>query len=386
MRILLVAHGVTDQSLLGGPGRIAAAQANALTANGHDVVVVTTNVTGKGRRTSSPTFRLLDSRVSVRWVPGWTSRFWPGTIGPVFHPRSKSVLAVAIASIDVVHCHEWPHRLVQEARRIARDNGKPCFIQPHGSIQPRSGPKGLMHRAFARKYPPKPGEVFLVGSTAEEVEVRSALGKVNVRHVLNPMSLPAIDAGAREIVAVRQAWNFPAGSTVLLYAHRIFPNKGLDLLIRALVALPSSVHLAVVGPIGHRAFAAECERLATGLGLGSRVGFFGPVAGEQMSTVLFAADIFVLPARRDTFPMSVLEAMACGRPVVVTNTCQSVELLRDSVEIAEPTPDGLARAITCLLDPAERRSLGEKARELIRTEFGPATVAKQLEHSYASAQ
>jgi len=382
MRILLVSHGVSDQSQMGGPGRIAAAQANALTATGHEVSIITTNVTGKGTRTLRPTFRSLDHRVSVQWIPGWTWRYWPGTMGPVLHPRSKAVLADAIQRVDVVHCHDWPYHLVQEARRIARNHGTTCVIQPHGSIQPRSGAKRLVHAMFARHNSPLPGEVFLVGSAAEGAELKNALGpSISVHCVVNPVSIPAIDVTA-QTGDVREAWGFPEGSMVLLYAHRIYPNKGLDLLIRALVSLPPSARLAVVGPIGHQAFATECERLTTQLGLSTRVRFFGPVPHDQMDAVLCAGDIFVLPARRDTFPIAVLEAMACGRPVVVTNTCQSVAVLRDAVAVAEPTPAGLAEQIKPLLDPGARASLGRRGLHLIEDEFAPSAVAERLEQIY----
>src|SRR5450759_4914905 len=148
MKVLLVAHGVTDQSLLGGPGRVAAAQANALVAEGHQVTVVTTDVTAKGKRTSKATFDLLDARVTTHCIPGHTLRFWPGGVGPIFHPGSRRALAAAVSQADVVHCHEWPHDLVQQALSLSRANGKRRFIQPHGSIQPRSGMNWLLHAAY----------------------------------------------------------------------------------------------------------------------------------------------------------------------------------------------------------------------------------------------
>jgi len=386
MKILLVAHGVTDQSLLGGPGRVAAAQANALTANGHQVTVVTTDVTAKGRRTPIPTFRLLDPPVVVRCIPGRTFGSWPGTIGPVFHPQSRKVLATAISEVDVVHCHEWPHMLVQQARSIARAQGKLCIVQPHGSIQPRKGAKRLMHGLINRRYPPQPGDVFIAGSRQEELEIEAAMGpKVSVFRVVNPMSVPEADLSGSAAASIRATWGFPDGVTVLLYAHRVFPNKGLDLLITALTSLPQSVHLSVVGAIGDAGFAAECTRLTARLNLEERVRFFGPVGPADIDNVIAAGDIFVLPARRDTFPMMVLHAMACARPVVVTETCQSVELLRDAVAVAEPSPQGLATQILPLLEPHARSLLGQRGRELVRAEFGPSAVAKALERLYAGA-
>lgn len=386
MRILLVAHGVTDQSLLGGPGRVAAAQGNALSDSGHQVTVVTTDIIAKGQRAIEPTFHLLDARVRVQCIPGHTLRSWPGTLGPVFHPGSKSLLATEVRQADVVHCHEWPYHLVQQARAISREQGKRCIIQPHGSIQPRMGLNAIIHALFSLRYATRGDEIFLAGTPAEQADLISVLGpRVSVHQIVNPMSIPDDNIDGLEDTTLRTSWGFPDGSVVLLYGHRIYPTKGLDLLIQAMHSLPNSVRLAVVGSVGDVAFASECASLARRLGLNERVRFFDPVARDEIDRLVRAADIFVLPARRDTFPLMVLHAMACARPVVVTNTCQSVDLLRDAVAVAEASPAGLAERIESLLDPAARAELGHRGRALIRDQFGPSAVAQRLERIYRNA-
>lgn len=387
MRILLVAHGVTDQSLLGGPGRVAAAQANALVADGHEVTVVTTDVIAKGRRTDHATFDLLDARVQIHGIPGHTLRFWPGGVGPILHPGSMRVLAAAVSEADVVHCHEWGHHLVQQALSLSRRQRKRHFVQPHGSIQPRRGMNWLLHTLYGLRYPPRTGDVFIVGTPAEKAELVATLGPGAVVHQLvNPMTIPDDDRDGSQAANRRRSWGFPDGSTVVLYAHRIYPIKGLDLLVRAMGSVPPFVHLAVVGAVGDATFQAKCSELIDRLGIRERVRFFSPVGRESINEIIRAADIFVLPARRDTFPLMVLHAMSCDRAVVVTNTCQSVELLGQAVAVAEPSPDSLAERIQFLLDPATRASISRRGFELIRDEFAPAAVARKLVQIYASVQ
>jgi glycosyltransferase involved in cell wall biosynthesis len=383
MNVLIVAHGVTDQSLFGGPGRVAAAHANVLVERGHEVTIVTTDAIGKGRRAGSSSFQLLDSRVRVQCIPGRTLKWWPGTLGPVFHPQSKRLLAVEVRKAEVVHCHEWPYHLIQQARGLSHRYGKRCIVQPHGSIQRREGINRLIHEAFLKRYPPRPEDVFVGGSPAEMAEITDVVGpNVRVRQLVNPMSIPSEEDELPAATAKRKAWDFPSDAVVLVYGHRIVPNKGLDLLIRAMKDLPPSVHLAVIGDAGNQRFANECRVLATELGLGQRVSFFPPVRRDEINAIIMAGDIFVLPARRDTFPLMVSHAMACARPVVLTNTCQSLELLGDAVVSAEPTPEGLAESINTLLDPATRQQLGYRGRDLIRQEFGPLAVAERLELIY----
>jgi glycosyltransferase involved in cell wall biosynthesis len=387
MKVLLVAHGVTDQSLLGGPGRVAAAQANALVAAGHEVTVVTTDVTAKGRRTREATFALLDPRVQTHCIPGHTFRFWPGGVGPILHLGSTRVLATAVSEADAVHCHEWPHDLVQQALSLSRKQGKRHFVQPHGSIQPRRGMNWLLHALYGLRYPPRTGDIFIAGTPAEKAELMAALGPgVVVHQLVNPMTIPDDDPDGSRAAARRRSWGFPDGTTVLLYAHRIYPSKGLDLLIEAMELLPPFVQLAVVGAVGDATFLDKCSSLIERLGLRARVRFFSPVSRDAINEIIRAADMFVLPARRDTFPLMVLHAMACARAVVVTNTCQSVELLGHAVAAAEPSPNGLAERIAALLDPADRQLLGRRGYDLIRDEFAPDVVARKLVQIYTCDQ
>jgi glycosyltransferase involved in cell wall biosynthesis len=210
----------------------------------------------------------------------------------------------------------------------------------------------MIHTLLALWYPPRPGDVFIAGHPAEEAELARALGpRVSVFQVVNPMEIPEDEVNGSKAAALRASWGFPDGATVLLYGHRIYRNKGLDLLIEAMALLPRSVHLVVIGAIGDTRFSDECSNLVARLGLHERVRFLGPV----------------------------------GRDDIVTKTCQSVELLRDAVAVAEASPTGLTERIQPLLDPTERAVLGRKGRELIRDEFGPSAVAQKLEQIYRTA-
>jgi glycosyltransferase involved in cell wall biosynthesis len=180
----------------------------------------------------------------------------------------------------------------------------------------------------------------------------------------------------------RRSWELPATSKAILYAHRLSPNKGLDLAIEALTHLDKSYSLIVVGPdTGNPAFTTHCRELVTRWDLGKRVRFIGPVARHDVVFSVLAADIFVLPARRDTFPMAVLQALACRRPVVLTNTCQSVEALAGVPVVVDPTPQSIARGISSL-EEMNLELLGHRGQRLITDRFSPTAVARSLEELY----
>lgn len=384
LRIVIVAHGISDQSVLGGPGRVAAAQARALAARGHDVSVVTSDLVAKGR-SAPPTFDLLGSGIEVGWVHATTFAWWPGTLGPVVS-RSSSALRAAVADADVVHCHEWPHGLVQNGRRAAKRAGVPCVIQPHGSIQVRSGPKGALHALADAFHPLDATDTVVVGSDDEEAEVlQIARRRPVVRRLVNPMPLSPLTKDDEPVRARRRSWPVPADAHVLLFAHRLAPNKGLDLGIEALALLPETYHLVVVGSASSfPAYVKECRLLVERSGLGGRVHFVGSVERTEIDETLLAADTFLLPARRDTFPLMVLHALACGLPAVVTDTCQSVHQLADAVVAVRPTAEAIAAGVASL-DDATRRQIAANGHELLVSQFSPDTVAAQLEEIYTTA-
>ena len=384
MNVVVVSHGVSDQALLGGPGRVAAMHAVALADRGHQVTVVTSDLITKGSRAAAPTFEVIDRpNVTVEVVPGHTLRWWPGSIGPVFDPKKGPILSRVIAGADVVHGHEWPLTLVQAARRLASRAGIPTVIQPHGSIQPRSGARRLLHGAFNTVYRLQQAETLIVGSDREEEEVRRAAGTgPTILRLKNPMPLATTANDDPRVRVRRDTWGFPNDATIVLYAHRVTPSKGLDLAIRAIAGLPPTYCLAIVGQDRTDApFTESCKALAAELGIADRVRFFGPVSLSEIEEVVLAADIFLLPARRDTFPLMVLHALACNRPVVLTQTCQSVDLLDGAVAVAAPTGESIAGAIASL-DAGTVARLTAMGRSLMVDQYSPDAVARQLEAIY----
>ena len=98
--------------------------------------------------------------------------------------------------------------------------------------------------------------------------------------------------------------------------------------------------------------------------------------------MLRESDVFVLPSYFEALPVGVLEAMACGVPVVATSVGGIPDVIEDRVNglLVEPgQPDALARAIvTILTDDALRSRLREAARSDVRKRFSTESVIKDL--------
>ena len=124
----------------------------------------------------------------------------------------------------------------------------------------------------------------------------------------------------------------------MVYLGRLeIHQKGLDYLIQALGQVDPRVRLVVAGAGKD---SQRLRRMVAKVGLSGRVEFLGPVSGEAKWNLIASADAVVQPSRFETFGMTVLEAMACGTPVIATN----LECIR---ELVHPARDCLSRQVTC---------------------------------------
>jgi glycosyltransferase involved in cell wall biosynthesis len=109
-----------------------------------------------------------------------------------------------------------------------------------------------------------------------------------------------------------------AEDVLLVYGGRVASEKNLPLLLRAYAAIAhelSNVRLLIVGG-GPKTILAHLKTLAADLGVGNRVRFTGSVPYEAVAAHLLMCDAFATPSVSEVHPLSVIEGMACGLPVV----------------------------------------------------------------------
>ena len=123
--------------------------------------------------------------------------------------------------------------------------------------------------------------------------------------------------------AVRQQLELSADEPVIVSVGRLVPLKGHDLVIEAIAALPG-VRLLIAGSGSEQ---GALERLAARLSVSDRVRFLGQVAHDALPRVYSAADALVLASSSEGWANVLLEAMACGTPVVATDVGGSAEVV-----------------------------------------------------------
>jgi glycosyltransferase involved in cell wall biosynthesis len=162
---------------------------------------------------------------------------------------------------------------------------------------------------------------------------------------------------------------------------RLDEQKGYDVLIAALPSLPD-VTAVLVGDGPAR---PQLEQLAREQGIADRLVITG--WATEARRYLGGFDLFVLPSRYEGFPLSIVEAMLAGLPVVATDVGSVPECVLDGetgAVIPADDPERLANAIRALLDSTDLRAqMGERARARARSLFTVEVMARSFERLYA---
>lgn len=159
---------------------------------------------------------------------------------------------------------------------------------------------------------------------------------------------------------VRETYRLP--EKFILYVGRIHPGKNFGNLIRAFSRIHNYVPQRIV-VAGHPRWGYEADYATIGeVGLREKILFKDWVPQEDLAAFYNLADVFVLPSLYEGFGIPVLEAMACGCPVVASNTGNLPEIARGAALLVNPRdPDEIAEAVRRVLtEDSLRIELGEK--------------------------
>jgi glycosyltransferase involved in cell wall biosynthesis len=202
-------------------------------------------------------------------------------------------------------------------------------------------------------------------------------GSARVTVVHNGISLDRFSSDASDVHS--HARTTPSRGVVLAVG-RLVQRKGYHHLLDAAVRLPG-VRILLAGE-GPERFALE-ER-ARALGVSGRVEFLGH--REDVPELLSSCDVFVLPSLFEGHPLSVLEAMAAGRPVVATDsggTREAVVHGETGLLVPAGDPAALAEAILSMLtDPARARRMGAAGRVRVHEEFSAQGMVHRVTRLY----
>ncbi len=276
---------------------------------------------------------------------------------------------------DVMHLHSSKAGAVGRlaGATLGRSSRPVVLFTPHYWSWQVGGRLAVVYRGIERLLGNRCDAIVAV-SEQEASEGRSVLGS-DVSHLtVIPNGVDRVHFSPDGVRSKRKT-----DSPLIVLGGRLSEQKGQDLAIRALAELQDRrVRLRLVGdehPVGEK---DRLERLAVSVGVEDRIEWWGKVA--DTAPEYRAADVVIAPSRWEGMSLVFLEAMACGKAIVVGDVFGSDAL--DSAGLIVPTDDvsALTSAIDRLLeDETGRRRLGEAARLRSGSYDVATTLARNLE-------
>lgn len=270
-------------------------------------------------------------------------------------------------------------------RAAAQQVGRPYGIFPHGALDPWFNRKYPIKHLKKRLYWPlqyrvlrDAAAVFFTTETEREL-ASTSFSPSQWRGVVVPygISEPETPAGGEE--AQREAFygRFPElrSKRFFLFLGRIQEKKGCDLLIEGFARIAGEepeVDLVLAGP-DQEGTRAKLEKLAEARGIPRRVHWTGMIQDDVKWGALRACEAFVLTSHQENLGISVVEALAVGRPVLVSTQVNLwPEIREDGVGLAEEdTREGAERLLRRWfeLTAEERTAMAERARPCYAARF-----------------
>jgi len=289
------------------------------------------------------------------------------------------------ARFDAILTHGLWRYNSRAVRRVAKATGRPYFVFPHGMLDPGANRRHWRRYAFwllTEEAVLRDAAAALFAGEEERDLARKSFRPYRCVERVVPHGVAEPPREGDEFPA-----KFPefAGKRVLLF---LGPLKGSDVLLRAFLVLLQSqpksarhgLHLMMAGPGDSREFqklAAKCDEVSPG-----SVSLPGTLSSGLKWSALRAADAFVMPSHQESSGIAVIEALACGTPVLLS---QSVNMAR-GIEaggaglVDAGTLAGCSRVLErwLALPLVERRAMAGRATACFRQKFEITHVARQL--------
>jgi glycosyltransferase involved in cell wall biosynthesis len=372
VKVLQIVTWFAPGNPFGGPTRVALNQADELRRRGHTVEVVA------ARPRETATWRSADG--GIRGFRGFRALPPAGFAGIVTPGIWWYVLRRA-RRFDVVHVHLARDLVTLPAAELVGRLGVPFVAQPHGMLDPSDRRSArLLDAAATRRVLTRAATVFALDDH-EASDIRAVAGRDDLPIVTLRNGVPTTDGpGAPD----------EGTEPDLIFCSRLHPRK------RPMAFVRMAITLIGAGSPGrftlYGADEGELPALQAAIdaaGVGDRVRWGGVLDPAAVPDVLARGAALVLPSVDEPFGMVVAEALAAGRPVIITDGCAlGPFVIEHDCGHVVPADDhealvGAARAV--IEHPHERIEMGRRGRAAAEQFLGMAAVGDRLEECYAAA-
>lgn len=315
----------------------------------------------------------LDQRASAAKFSVHTFASWPARLDALLCLREM----LDQQRFDVIHAHD-PHAL--SAAWLARAHRRSALVASRRVAYPLSRSRLALSRYRAAH------RIIAVSRFVAKSVIASGIEASRVGVVHDGVEIPTVTSALARATA-RRARNIPDATILLGCVGYLLPEKGQEVLIRAMPLVLTEFPNCKLLLAGDGPLRARMESLVRDLQLQNAVIFAGFV--EEIECVYRALDAFVFPSLAEPLGSSLLSAMAHGLPAIAVASGGVPEIIdhqRDGVLVAHPQKEDLARAICDLFaDFRKMRDLGEAARQKIAREFTAPQLTGNTLHEYEKA-
>ena len=383
MNILQVSHSFIPCYDSGGVVRSVYTLSKELASRGHNVTVYTTD--GCTKR--------LDVEKNKRVDLDGVNVYYFSNISNTLRMRFKIATPVhllrvtgkTIKNYDVIHIHEPRTTIAWIVSYYARKHKIPYVVHARGSLTLTTGRtnfKKVFDLLFGKKTITEASK--LVALTRDESKQYIEMGADPEKIEVIPN---AIDLSLYESIPsqgeLREKYGISSQDKIILFLGRLNKIKGIDLLLEAFAEITEeldNVRLVIVGP--DDGYQQKTNQLIDELGIKDKTTCTGPLYEDDKLAAYVDADVYVLPSRYEIFGNTVLEACACGTPVIVTERCGVSDFVSEFGYVSSFDKKELKETIIKVLtDPSLPKTINEQ-QELLKERFSQKVIVGEIENIY----
>lgn len=371
----------------GGCARVAYELSKELVKKGHDVTMFTTDLYEPNQRyVNQINLEYIDGiRIfRFKYISNWLA--WKNKI--FISPRLILHLKNHLQEYDIVHLQDLisVHAIVTMI--YCRKYNIPYLLTTHGSVPRLYEKNGLIQVyrfLFGNNIIKNASKVFALNKSEAEQCKAVGIDENKIEIVPNGINLSKYEKLPDRGV-FRRKYGIKSNEKIVLYLGRMHKGKGIDLLVEAFSEISkelNDIKLVLVGPNdGNQELLVE---RAQKLEIDDIILFTGFVTDDEKIAAFMDADVFITPSFSG-FPITFLEACACGTPIITTNNGDKLDWIHNKTGyVVEYNKDQLRDAvITMLNDDGLRQRFGEEGRRLVREEFRWDRIVEKIEMTYSN--
>jgi glycosyltransferase involved in cell wall biosynthesis len=362
--------------------------AESLSKKGHEVTILTSN--RKMKKFYFDSSEREPGRRVEEEIAGFTVVYLPTLIDVLEQPLMPSLSGeVTTRNAEVVHVHEDFQNCSLLASRAAGKKSIPVVLSQERYYLPEGFWKFqylLYSAVFARQVRDRAAMITAHSNAAKEFLVSQGTKSERIDVVPVGVDPDEFKPSTREILTTRAK---VSGNKIILTVARLHPNKGLTYLLQAMPKVIEEHPSSNLVIIGRGPTEEQIRRLMADLKLEDHVTLLtDPIPNEDMNRIYPGCDLFVLPSVKEPFGRVILEAMACGKPVISTRVGGPLDIVEDGKTgylVDRADPGQLACRINELLqDPKKIRDFGVASRRRIVERFDWEKLAIKYSSIYKS--